>query len=276
MAQFRAPGVLGLIHYFHNPPLSSAAGPRSSPVIPGPVGARNTANGTPKIPTYAETDGPDPVNFIFEESEIFGPEMRKENHAYGPTGSKTGTGGYLEFNLANKTAFTNYFNPLMPMWLVPADLMILSSTFEKKPYDNYRVLPPKDLWPKMAKTLEVLTEVQEATNAVFEIRSAYRSKYVNKISKGSTKSKHMIFCALDITPAVNDQKKVRAYLEHLWWEKGDDLKLGLGYYSLRRFHIDTHERRRKQAGWIGNDANAKPARRVAKKNYEKYFSTPLI
>jgi len=85
----------------------------------------------------------------------------------------------------------------------------------------------------------------------------------------------MDFCALDITPADTDQKKVRAYLEHFWWEKGDALKLGLGYYSLRRFHIDSHERNRKQAGWAGNDANAKPSKKVAKKNYEKYFSSPL-
>jgi len=272
MGQFRTLGVLGLTRYFLNPPIMRMTGPRTAQPTPVTVGTGNTA---PKVPTYAEAHGPDPDGFVFEEGEIFGPETRKESHTYGPTGTKAGTGGYLEFNLANKIEFTKYFNPLMPMWLVPANLMILSSTFEKPPYKMYRVLPPKDLWPKMAKTLDVLNKVQKATNAKFEIRSAYRSKYVNKISKGSTNSKHMRFCALDITPAVNDRKKVRAYLEHFWWEKGGDLKMGLGYYSLKRFHIDTHERRRKQAGWTGNDKNAKPSKKVAKKNYEVYFSTPL-
>ena len=274
MANFRTPGVQGLIQNFSHSHLIGITGPRNAQGTPGPNGGAN--NGATRSPTFAETNGPDPDDFIFEEGEIFGPERRNEKHPYGPTGTKEGTGGYLEFNLANKIEFTKYFNPLMPMWLVPADLMILSSTFEKrKRYKKYRLLPPKSLWPKMAKTLKVLDKVQKATNAKFDIRSAYRSKYVNEISKGSTGSKHLRFCALDITPAKNDQKKVRAYLEHLWWEKGDDLKLGLGYYSLNRFHIDTHERTRKQAGWKGNDKMAKPTKKDAKKNYEVYFSKPL-
>ena len=275
MAQFRIPGVQGLILNFSNSPLMRMPGPRNVLSTPGPIGVRTAGNGAPRLPTYAETNGPNPDDLIFEEGEIFGPERRKENHPYGPTGTKEGTGGYLEYNLANKTEFTKYFNPLMPRWLVPADLIMLSSTFEKKPYNKYRVLPPKSLWPKMAKTLKVLDKVQKATNAKFEIRSAYRSEYVNKISKGSNSSKHMGFCALDISPSNNDQKKVRAYLEHFWWEKGDELKLGLGYYSLNRFHIDTHERHQKQAGWKGNDKDAKPSKKDAKKNYEVYFSTSL-
>jgi|GEM_PF-2767871 len=275
MAQFRTPGVLGLWRAFHNPPTMSSIGPRTAAVSPSTLGTGVAGSAAPAAPTYAETNGPNPDNFLFEEGEIFGPEVRKENHPYGPTGTKQGNGGYLEFSLANRIEFTNFFNPVMPNWLVPDNLLILSTTFTKSPYKMYRVLPPRSLWPKMAKTLGVIDKIQKATNAKFEIRSAYRSKYVNRISKGSKRSKHLDFCALDITPADADQKKVRAYLEHFWWEKGDDLKLGLGYYSLRRFHIDTYERNRKQRGWKGNDAHSKPSKLAAKQNYERYFTEAL-
>lgn len=189
---------------------------------------------------------------------------RSETHEEGPTGEKSGRGGFLEYNSANFDRFKNHFKDHMPSGLSPEDLLVLSTTFTRR-YPRYRLLPPTDLWPNMLPTLELLDIVQHTTGVTMQIASAYRSSCINRKSRGSNGSKHLDFAALDILPQA-DKSKVRAFLKHYWWEQGRANGLGLGYYSLNRFHIDTIQFRR----WKWNDT-----RNSCRQDFRNHFSDSI-
>src|SRR4051794_8703974 len=110
----------------------------------------------------------------------------------GPSGSRSGRGGYLEYNDENFKKFANYFRRLLPSGMTPEHLTVLSTTFHKK-YPNYKVLPPTDLWPNMLPTLTLLREIRRLTSVEFSIESGYRSLDVNQKSEGVSKSAHLDF-----------------------------------------------------------------------------------
>jgi hypothetical protein len=245
-----------------------APGRRAVGMLRGPIGFA--------LPTFAEIFGPDPDELLIEAGEIFGAATRNERDPYGPTGTRDRRGGYLEYSHANRADFTRYFNPLMPTPRIPRDLMVLSTDFPPRTgrYREYRILPPRSLWPNMAKTLELIREVRARTGASINIESVYRSFFVNRKAGGASGSKHLDFSALDLTVAAADLPRVRAYLEHYWWEKGDAIKLGLNFYPTGRFHIDTHTRRGRTRGW-DTDSVGNPSRSRARRNYEALFTDPV-
>lgn len=182
----------------------------------------------------------------------------------GPTGSKSGRGGYLEYNDDNLAKFAGFFRGMLPSGMSPEALTVLSTTFRKR-YPKYKVLPPVELWDNMVPTLRLLCEIQRLTGVEYVIESAYRSLDVNTKSGGATASAHLDFSGLDIMPQSNE-KKVEALVKHYWHENGKLVKMGLGYYRLGRFHIDTKSYRK----W-----KFTPDRKLWAKQYAKYYSVPL-
>jgi hypothetical protein len=187
-----------------------------------------------------------------------------DKDAIGPTGSKAGRGGYLEYNDENLKKFVSYFSGMLPSGMKPEDLTVLSTTFRRK-FPKYKVLPPQDLWKSMVPTLTLLRQIQRMTGVQFTIESAYRSFDVNTKSGGATASAHLDFSGLDIGPQSN-HKKVEALVKHFWHEQGKSIDMGLGYYNLNRFHIDTKKYRK----WKF-DVN----RKLWAKKYKEYYSVDL-
>ena len=146
-----------------------------------------------------------------------------------------------EANRAGVTAFRDYLAAqgvasVVPMW----QLTRTSSSWRQCGAEPFEV-PPADKWERILKTLKfVQDEVVPAVGAV-EALSAYRNQQLNACSDGAPKSAHREFFALDLTPvnaAVDRAEMIRDIcVAHA--RDGRAYDAGLGFYTGRRFHVDS-------------------------------------
>lgn len=100
------------------------------------------------------------------------------------------------------------------------------------------VLPPKILWPNLIPTLRVLRDLQSAGLVDGrQVASGYRDPVLNACAGGSARSRHVSNNALDFD--LPDSADNVARLCEYWRSKGPALKLGLGFYTDTRIHLDT-------------------------------------
>ena len=125
---------------------------------------------------------------------------------------------------------------VVPMW----QLVRTSSSWREcgaQPFET----PPQDKWDHIVKTLEfVRDDVVPAVGEV-EALSAYRNEALNACSDGAPASAHRHFFALDLTPvnkAVERADMIRSVCQaHA--RDGARYDAGLGFYTGRRFHVDS-------------------------------------
>lgn len=144
-------------------------------------------------------------------------------------------------NRAGLTAFREHLaaagvESVIPMW----QLTRTSSSWSECGAEPFEV-PPTDKWDRIIKTLEfVRDEVVPAVGAV-ETLSAYRNEKLNACSDGAPNSAHRQFFALDLTPvskAVERAEMIRSICAaHA--SDGRAYDAGLGFYTGRRFHVDS-------------------------------------
>lgn len=142
---------------------------------------------------------------------------------------------------AGVTAFHEYLTAegvasVVPMW----QLTRTSSSWRQCGAEPFEV-PPADKWDRIIKTLKfVRDEVVPAVGEV-EALSAYRNEKLNACSDGAPKSAHREFFALDLTPAnqaVERADMIRSICTaHA--RDGQAYDAGLGFYTGRRFHVDS-------------------------------------
>jgi hypothetical protein len=125
---------------------------------------------------------------------------------------------------------------VVPMW----QLVRTSSSWRECGAEPFEV-PPADKWGRIVKTLRfVRDEVVPAVGAV-ETLSAYRNEELNACSDGAPRSAHREFFALDLTPvnaAVERADMIRSVCAaHA--HDGRAYDAGLGFYTGRRFHVDS-------------------------------------
>ena len=144
-------------------------------------------------------------------------------------------------NRAELGAFRDYLaargvDKVVPMW----QLVRTSSSWRQCGAEPFEA-PPADKWQHIVKTLQfVRDQVVPAIGAV-EPLSAYRNAKLNSCSNGAPKSAHRQFFALDLTP-VNEtvaradmiRSVCASHARH-----GRSYDAGLGFYSGRRFHVDS-------------------------------------
>ena len=100
------------------------------------------------------------------------------------------------------------------------------------------VLPPRPLWPNLVPTLRALRQLQSAGLVdPTRVASGYRDPALNTCAGGSTRSRHVANNALDFD--LPDSPDNIARLCEYWRSKGPALKLGLGFYTDTRIHLDT-------------------------------------
>ncbi|MDP9422645.1 MAG: D-Ala-D-Ala carboxypeptidase family metallohydrolase [Pseudomonadota bacterium] len=129
-----------------------------------------------------------------------------------------------------------HLESVVPMW----QLVRTSSSWRQCGAEPFEV-PPADKWGRIVKTLRfVRDEVVPAVGAV-ETLSAYRNAELNACSDGAPKSAHREFFALDLTPvdaAVERAEMIRDICAaHA--RDGQAYDAGLGFYTGRRFHVDS-------------------------------------
>lgn len=126
---------------------------------------------------------------------------------------------------------------VVPLW----QLLRTSSSWRQCAAQPFEVAP-RDKWAHIAATLRfVRDEVVPALGQV-EALSGYRDESLNACSDGAPQSAHRLFFAIDLTP--RDSQVSRAAMirdicaAHARF--GPAYATGLGFYSGRRFHVDSN------------------------------------
>ena len=144
-------------------------------------------------------------------------------------------------NRAGVSAFRDYLaargvESIVPMW----QLTRTSSSWRQCGAEPFEV-PPADKWERILKTLQFVREdVIPAVGAV-EALSAYRNAALNACSDGAPQSAHRNFFALDLTPvnAEIDRGEMIRGICAAHARDGRSYDTGLGFYTGRRFHVDS-------------------------------------
>lgn len=173
------------------------------------------------------------------------PESQRRSrmgHLESPESEMPGSGGWLHYNQENLQLFRTFFDESMSaLGLAPDDLLVLSSMMTQE-NPTFRELPPRDLWPNMQQTLQLLAQLRVASGVDFQILSAYRSDLVNALSGGTHGSAHEDFFGLDLRPSHS--ARFHAFIKYYWHVRGRSHRLGLGFYAPARVHVDTRSYRR--------------------------------
>ena len=138
---------------------------------------------------------------------------------------------------------------VVPMW----QLVRTSSSWRDCGAQPFEVPPPEN-WGRIVNTLKFVRDDVIPSVGEVETLSAYRNGQLNACSNGALKSAHREFLALDLTPVNKNLERstiirsvCRAHARN-----GQTYDVGLGFYTGRRFHVDSSGFRR----WGANGKGA--------------------
>ena len=138
---------------------------------------------------------------------------------------------------------------VVPIW----QLVRTSSSWSECGAEPFEV-PPAERWQHIVKTLKFVRDDVIPSVGQVETLSAYRNGELNACSNGAPKSAHREFFALDLTPlnkSLDRMAMIRSVCEaHA--RDGQTYNVGLGFYTGRRFHVDSSGFRR----WGANGKSA--------------------
>ncbi len=125
---------------------------------------------------------------------------------------------------------------VMPIW----QLVRTSSSWRECSAGRFEVAPRAN-WSNIVKTLQfVEREVVPVVGRVQAV-SGYRNASLNACSNGAPASAHRMFFALDLMPVDEDvsrEQLIRGVCKaHA--REGRSFNTGLGFYSGKRFHVDS-------------------------------------
>lgn len=100
--------------------------------------------------------------------------------------------------------------------------------------------PPEEDWANIVATLRILRDEVVPAVGPLEVVSGYRDGDFNACVRGASRSAHMSFHALDVVPVDRavSRERLMAALCPIHARKGARLRMGLGIYDGRRFHVD--------------------------------------
>lgn len=136
-------------------------------------------------------------------------------------------------------AFEEFIRGLKIMHFTPMEFLFLGSSNTSGKCKGKNRLPPKALWPNIAKTARMLDRIRATLGAPISILSGYRSEAYNDCVDGKPGSPHKRFNAIDwrctsgsVSEWATVARQVRA--------SHSDFRGGIGIYPGKRFiHIDT-------------------------------------
>jgi peptidase M15-like protein len=151
---------------------------------------------------------------------------------------------WLASSPAHRAALTSFRDRLsaegvegvVPLW----QLVRTSSSWRECNAEPFEA-PPADKWDHIVTTLKFVRDRVEPAVGDVEALSAYRNEKLNQCSNGAPQSAHRNFFALDLTPvnkAVDRSAMIRSVCAaHA--RDGRAYNAGLGFYSGKRFHVDS-------------------------------------
>ena len=135
-------------------------------------------------------------------------------------------------------AYQNFLDENFVGDIVPLSQLLKSARDWKKCHAEPYTMPPKELWPNIVPTLQVIKKfnlVGVLLNPV--AASVYRVPVLNSCAGGSPGSKHLQLSAIDFDIYATPESLQT--LCNAWRTQGSELKLGLGFYTPTRIHLDT-------------------------------------
>jgi hypothetical protein len=126
---------------------------------------------------------------------------------------------------------------VVPLW----QLVRTSSSWRQCGAEPFEVAPA-DKWAHIVKTLKFVRDRVKPAVGEVEALSAYRNERLNACSAGAPRSAHRHFYALDLAPARPEVSRA-AMIQGICRAHARDGRAydaGLGFYSGRRFHVDSN------------------------------------
>jgi hypothetical protein len=126
---------------------------------------------------------------------------------------------------------------VVPVW----QLIRTSSSWRQCAAQPFEVAPA-DKWDNIVDTLKFVRDRVVPAVGRVEALSAYRNETLNACSAGAPRSAHRMFFALDLTPVAADVSR-EAMIRGICTAHARDgraYQAGLGFYSGRRFHVDSN------------------------------------
>ncbi len=122
--------------------------------------------------------------------------------------------------------------------IVPMPQLLKSARDWKKCKAEAFTMPPRELWPNIIPTLQVVRKFKSESVLVNPVAaSVYRDPALNACAGGSPKSKHRQLNAIDFD--IDATPESLETLCNAWRTHGAELKLGLGFYTPTKIHLDT-------------------------------------
>ena len=152
-------------------------------------------------------------------------------------------------------AFHDYLVQNQVAGVVPTWQLLRTATSWRRCGGEPFEVPPASEWPHIVQTLRyVHHQVIPAVGPVEPV-SAYRNPLLNVCAGGARESAHKHYSAIDLVPLrpTNREQLIRT-LCAVHARGGNVYRVGLGFYSYLRFHVDTIKYRR----W-GADSSISPA-----------------
>ena len=195
------------------------------------------------VPAAAVAVAPAPAP-SFEQT--IGLDAHEHDHGSGlaPGQDADAFRGWLDASAANRAELAAFRDRLaaehvedvVPIW----QLVRTSSSWRQCGAEPFEV-PPLDKWDRIITTLRFVRDEVVPSIGRVEVLSAYRNEKLNACSDGAPKSAHREFFALDLTPvnkALARTDMIRSVcVAHA--RDGQAYDSGLGFYTGRRFHVDS-------------------------------------
>jgi len=157
-------------------------------------------------------------------------------------------------NVARLTAFQDYLDAegvgsVIPLW----QLTRTSSSWRECGAEPFEA-PPSDKWQHIVTTLKFVRDDVIPRVGQVEALSAFRNDKLNACSNGAEHSAHREFFAIDLTPvnAAVDRSAMINSVCAAHAHDGRAYNAGLGFYTGRRFHVDSSSFRK----WGANGRGA--------------------
>jgi len=227
-------------------------------VMPAALPAGNAPMSFPTLPSAAAM--PAPAAPAPAAPDAFGIEPGHEHDhlsALAPGQTPADFSAWLERSPAHRAELAAFRDRLraegvdrvVPLW----QLVRTSSSWRQCAAEPFEVAP-HDKWANIVTTLKFVRDKVVPSVGPVEALSAYRNERLNACSDGAPRSAHRLFFALDLTP-LRPQVSRAGMIHDICAAHARDgraYNAGLGFYSGRRFHVDSNGYRK----WGPNGSGA--------------------
>ena len=152
------------------------------------------------------------------------------------------TDRYLQWSASPQaegvTRYQQYLDAQGLGQVAPMRSLLRSARSWRECHASEFALPPPPLWPNLLPTLRVLRDLRAAGLVDPTLAaSGYRDPELNQCAGGAARSRHVSNNALDFDLRASADVVTR--LCEYWRRQGPALKMGLGFYTDTRIHLDT-------------------------------------